>query len=215
MVDSATAMDRQYGWQRHIYDLTRKPYLLGRDLLISQLQPPPGGSVLEIGCGTGRNLIVAARRYPNCRFYGLDVSRVMLDQAQGEVSRAGLSGRIRLRLADATDFNPQSLFGLSQFDRVFISYSLSMIPGWRGVIDAALKLTAPGASFHVVDFGDLAHLPGAFRALLRWWLGLFSVHPRRDLADSLRRAAAGSGTVGRFEPLYRGYAVYARIDKTI
>ena len=47
--------------QRHIYDGTRRYYLLGRDRLIADLAPAPGASVLEIGCGTGRNLVLAAR----------------------------------------------------------------------------------------------------------------------------------------------------------
>ena len=49
------------------YDASRRYYLLGRDRLLDQLAPPPGGSILEIGCGTGRNLIGAARRYPRCQ----------------------------------------------------------------------------------------------------------------------------------------------------
>jgi len=64
MTDAAVRMDRQYRWQRHIYDLTRKPYLLGRDRLVAELLPTPGARVLEIGCGTGRNLIRIARTYP-------------------------------------------------------------------------------------------------------------------------------------------------------
>src|SRR5436190_741980 len=51
-------MDRVYRRQRHIYDLSRKFFLLGRDRLIGALKPPPGGQVLEIGCGTARNLHV-------------------------------------------------------------------------------------------------------------------------------------------------------------
>ena len=61
-------MDRLYRHQRHIYDLTRKYYLLGRDELIAELDPPPHGTVLEIGCGTGRNLLAVraplSRRAP-------------------------------------------------------------------------------------------------------------------------------------------------------
>ena len=53
-------MDRIYRRQRHVYDVTRKYYLLGRDALIDRLEPPVDGRVLEIGCGTARNLI--ARR---------------------------------------------------------------------------------------------------------------------------------------------------------
>ena len=63
----AALMDGVYRGQRHIYDLTRKYYLLGRDRMIDELQPPVGGHVLEIGCGTGRNLIAAARCWPGAQ----------------------------------------------------------------------------------------------------------------------------------------------------
>src|ERR1700721_738184 len=55
-VDAAGLMDRMYRRQRHIYDLTRKFYLLGRDQMIDRLAPPPDARVLEIGGGTGANL---------------------------------------------------------------------------------------------------------------------------------------------------------------
>ena len=54
--DHAARMDRMYRYQRHIYDLTRKYYLLGRDRAIRDLQVPVDGTLLEVGCGTGRNL---------------------------------------------------------------------------------------------------------------------------------------------------------------
>src|SRR4051812_29340351 len=90
----ATAMDRMYRHTRHIYDLTRKPYLLGRDRLIAELGLEAGGTVLEMGCGTGRNLIAVARAYPEAELYGFDISEEMLKTAKTSVSRAGLGDRI-------------------------------------------------------------------------------------------------------------------------
>ncbi len=81
-VSAAQHMDAIYRYQRYVYDATRKFYLLGRDRVIDELAPPPGGRVLEIACGTGRNLIAAARRYPGARFYGFDISTAMLDTAR-------------------------------------------------------------------------------------------------------------------------------------
>ena len=54
-------MDKVYRHQRHFYDFTRHYYLLGRDRLIRELNITPGESVIEIGCGTARNLIRIAQ----------------------------------------------------------------------------------------------------------------------------------------------------------
>ncbi len=203
-----TLMDRMYRPQRHIYDLTRKHYLLGRDLTIAQLAPPPGGGVLEIGCGTGRNLILAARRYPNAQFYGVDISQVMLDQAQASIARSKVTASIALAKGDASNFDPQALFGKACFERIFISYALSMIPPWRETIAHAIELLAPGGVLHIVDFGDQAELPGWFKALLANWLKLFHVRPRAELAGELAAQARAKGLLHSHASLYGGYAFY-------
>ncbi len=202
----AAAMDRIYRWQRAIYDVTRKHYLLGRDRLIADLDPPPGANVLEIGCGTGRNLIVAARRYPQARFYGIDISRAMLATANASVKRAGLQSRIALAQGDATAFDASTLFGVAKFERVFCSYTLSMIPPWQAALAQGASVVAPGGTLSVVDFGRMQELPRWFNAAMRAWLAKFSVTPRASLG-------AAMANLDRFaiEPhdLYRGYAYYA------
>ena len=70
--DQGAAMDATYRGRRHIYDATRKFYLLRPDALIRDVAPPAGGHVVEIGCGTARNLITAARAWPDGRFHGVD-----------------------------------------------------------------------------------------------------------------------------------------------
>jgi S-adenosylmethionine-diacylgycerolhomoserine-N-methlytransferase len=97
MSDATPLMDKIDRRQRHIYDLSRKYYLLGRDEAIARLRPAHGDGVLEIGCGTGRNLIKAARTYPAARFYGLDVSRAMLDTAAASIAPPGSRPRSRSR----------------------------------------------------------------------------------------------------------------------
>lgn len=201
-------MDAIYRRQRHFYDATRKYFLLGRDRLIADLDAGEGATVLEPACGTGRNLIVAARRYPKARFHGFDISAEMLKQARHNVAKAGLSDRIALAQADATDFDPVALFGVEAFDRVFLSYSLSMIPPWRAAVAASLRHVAPGGSLHVVDFGQQERLPGWFRAGLFAWLAKFHVEPRDDLETVLRLAGEPAGAHVAFELLHRDYARY-------
>jgi len=216
MAVAATAlMNRIYRRQRHIYDFTRKYYLLGRDQLIAQLAPPRGGSVLEIGCGTGRNLIVAAERYPEARFFGIDVSTAMLTTAIEAISRAGLSGRVRVAHADATTFDPLRVLGIVRFDRIFISYSLSMIPAWQAVVANAATLLAPGGQLHIVDFGGQRRLPRWFRYMLRRWLALFHVTPRDELERALIALSARAGLNCATERPYRDYAQYARLEQAV
>lgn len=207
---AAGLMDAMYRHQRHIYDASRKYYLLGRDRLIARLDPPPGGTILEIGCGTGRNLIAIARAYPGRACYGLDVSSAMLATARQSVERAGMSDRVVLEQADATAFDPQALFGQAGFDRIVISYALSMIPPWQGVVEEALRRLSPGGELHIVDFGDQRDLPGPFRAVLNRWLALFHVTPRGELAAVLDEVARAAGASVATEALYGGYAALAR-----
>ena len=205
-------MDRIYRHQRHIYDITRKYYLLGRDELIAALDAPAGTSVLEIGCGTGRNLILAARRYKRAQFFGLDISAAMLATGAANLAQAGMDGRIALARADATDFDSVILFGQEKFDRVFISYSLSMIPDWRSALAGALDHVTPGGKLAIVDFGQQENLPGWFRALLHAWLRQFHVTPREELSRAIAAEAMKRGCTWRVRPLYRGYAWMATIE---
>lgn len=202
----ATAMDRMYRHTRHIYDLTRKPYLLGRDRLIAELGLEAGGSVLEMGCGTGRNLIAAARAYPKAELYGFDISEEMLKTAKAAVSRAGLADRIHLTQGDATAFDAAAAFGRESFDRVYFSYALSMIPPWRAALARGLSLTHSGGRYSVVDFGFCEGLGALPRAILHGWLKLFHVTPRAALKDELKALARTSGRAFRFERPFGGYA---------
>lgn len=204
--DHGGLMDRVYGRQRHIYDATRKYYLLGRDPMIDGLKPKEGAAVLEIGCGTGRNLIRAAQLYPKALFHGIDISRSMLETAGVSVAGAGLQGRIRLAYADAARFDPGKVFGRQSFDRIFISYAVSMIPGWQSVMSEALGHLAPGGELHVVDFGDQRGLPGWFRSALRTWLRWYHVTPRTDLFEVSAGIAADLGATVEAKRLYRGFA---------
>lgn len=191
----AALMDRIYRRQRYIYDLTRKYYLFGRDRMIDGLNLAPGARVLEVGCGTARNLVRIGRKYPQARLYGLDASSAMLTTAQHCLDAAGLAGRAKLVQAYAEDLSP-NLFEESAFDAILFSYSLSMIPDWRAALHAAVMTLAQDGTLHIVDFGDLKGLGRAVESLLRGWLGLFHVEPREDLLKTLEKDFAdGQGLV--------------------
>jgi S-adenosylmethionine-diacylgycerolhomoserine-N-methlytransferase len=215
-MDARDLMDRIYRQQRHIYDITRKYFLLGRDRLIADLAAEADETVCEVGCGTARNLVKMVRRYPRAHVLGLDASASMLETARRKLARQGLAERVPLAHALAQDFDPQAAFGLARpLDHVVFSYSLSMIPPWRESVDHALDLVRPGGRVHIVDFGDQAGLPRWFRAVLYWWLGLFHVQYRPELVAYLREVHAQGRAAVALRPLYRGYAFSAVLTKAV
>lgn len=204
-------MDRVYRHQRHIYDATRKYYLLGRDRLILELDMKPGQSLMEIGCGTGRNLALASRLYPGIDLYGLDISSEMLATARKSLANEGNYEAV-LKLGDAARFTAPD-FNTGGFDRIMISYALSMIPEWEKTIEMALAALNPGGSLHIADFGQQAGLPRWFRTLLHGWLRQFHVTPRTDLRSVVDVATAGGGYRLKFASHVRDYAWIIAIQR--
>lgn len=138
----------------------------------------------------------------------------MLETARRSIRSAGLEHRITLAQADAATLEPRRLLGHAAFDRIVISYALSMIPPWRRVLAHAATLLAPGGALAVVDFGDQAGLPGSFRAMLFGWLDWFHVSPRVDLRREVEGLAKDAGLALRFCSLYRGYAFLAMLERS-
>ena len=216
--DQAVAMDRMYRLTRHVYDVTRAYYLLGRDRMLAKVITNPSTATLEVGCGTARNLIKLARRPEPGLLCGLDASQEMLDTAAASITRAGVPAagheRIRLRQGLAECLDVKSMFGRDQpFDTIFFSYCLSMVPTWPGALEAALANLKTGGQLVIVDFWDQRDLPGVFAAGLKKWLSMFHVHYRPEVHDAL----AALGTSGRadvaFESVAKRYAYIASLTK--
>lgn len=76
------------------------------DFLLEELGLAPGGSMLDVGCGTGRHAVELARR--GYEVTGLDLSAAMLARARGRAEAAGV--RVELVEADATRFSFEARF---------------------------------------------------------------------------------------------------------
>ena len=154
-----------YRLHARIYDLTRWTFLRGREELIRrvavQCQPR---RILEVGCGTGKNLLHLGRLFPEAQLWGLDLSPHMLARARKKLR--GL--RHRLTLTEAAYDQPVTP---NQFDLVVFSYALSMFnPGWDTALKNACQDLSPGGVIAVVDFHDSASKG------FKQWMGLNHVH---------------------------------------
>jgi S-adenosylmethionine-diacylgycerolhomoserine-N-methlytransferase len=206
-------MDRMYRWTRHVYDLTRRYYLLGRDRLIADIAKRPPAAVLEVGCGTARNLRELAAAAPQHELYGIDASHQMLATARRSLDAAGASHRVTLAHGLAQSLRPEHLGRTAPFDVVFCSYVLSMIPDHDDALDACLDVLPPGGRLFIVDFWDQANLPGPFARMLQGWLALFDVAHRPALLRTLRRLDRSGAVDLDLDSIAGRYAYLARIRK--
>jgi len=171
------AMRRYYRWQSMIYDLTRWAFLFGRNEILNRLPVVENTDLmlLEVGCGTGRNLRRLAKQYQNMRLMGLDVSPDMLQRAAKATS--SYSRRVLL-LEKIYGPKPSSLSETP--DLVLFSYALTMFnPGWEQAIAQAAADLPMGGYIAVVDFHDTPS------RLFRWWMGKNHVRMDRHLLPLL------------------------------
>lgn len=134
-----------YGPQASHYDAFRERLLHGRRELIERLDLPAGARVVELGGGTGRNLLFFGERLSGFAQVELvDLCPAMLEEAR---KRFALQPNVRVVETDAVGYrSPMTP------DCVYFSYSLTMIPAWRAAIDNAFSMLAPGGVLGVVDF---------------------------------------------------------------
>lgn len=149
--DNAVALTRYYRWHARLYDATRWSFLFGRATLMRAIArlPNPPRRILDIGCGTGDNLLQLTRQFPNAELTGLDLSADMLTRARRKLARRSMPVTLRQQCYDRP-LSPEPAF-----DLIVFSYCLSMInPGWEQALDAALRDLRPGGRLAVVDFHD-------------------------------------------------------------
>ena len=136
------AITRYYRLHARIYDLTRWTFLWGREALVREIAASCTPTrILEVGCGTGKNLVQLGRAFPRARLWGLDLSGDMLAMARKKLQDLAP----RLTLIQAAYDRPVG--EAHPFDLVVFSYALSMFnPGWEEALTAAQQSTWPPAA---------------------------------------------------------------------
>ena len=150
---SGEALRNYYKWHARIYDATRWSFLFGRARIVRLAAEAFGARrdqplrILEVGCGTGRNLLRLLRAFPAATVTGIDLCRPMHARAE----RATVRHAARTRLVCAA-YAPES-FPPAIADLILFSYSLSMFnPGYDAALDAAQTHLVPGGILAVTDF---------------------------------------------------------------
>lgn len=95
-----------------------------RQLLIEKIASyMPLDSILEIGCGSGPNLILLAKKFPNVKIKGLDINQRAIEVGNGWFSREDISN-VKLLIGKADEL---SQFQDKSFDIVLTDATLIYI----------------------------------------------------------------------------------------
>ena len=179
---AARGVEDYYRLHARIYDATRWSFLFGRSALIRNIGAHcHPRRVLEVGCGTGKNLRALRRAFPRAQLTGVDLSSDML----------GVAARKLRPLAGSTTLvhrsYEQPLDTCEPFDVVVFSYALSMFnPGWDRALECAAADLAPGGLLAVVDFH------ASPLAWFRRWMSLNHVRMEAHLLPAI---------AGHFDPV--------------
>jgi ubiquinone/menaquinone biosynthesis C-methylase UbiE len=154
-----------------------------RKTSIARLSLKPGDSVLEFGCGTGRNfpyLHEAVRS--SGRIYGVDISGGMLKRARELRNRRNWSN-IHLEEVDAADYvAPEPL------DGVLFGLSYNTMPHHHAVLRNGWNQLRSGGRLVIMDaklppgLGGELMLPFSLWLMKRTMLGNPLIRPWEDLA---------------------------------
>jgi arsenite methyltransferase len=108
---------------------------------------PTGAAVLDIGCGAGTDLLLAARRVgPGGRAIGVDMTADMLSVAASGAASCGFA-HIEVRLGDATDLPVEA----GTVDVVISNGVLNLVPDKPRAVDEIWRVLRPGGRAQIAD----------------------------------------------------------------
>jgi 2-polyprenyl-3-methyl-5-hydroxy-6-metoxy-1,4-benzoquinol methylase len=153
-----------------------------------------GATVADVGCGRARGLIRLAQAYPDATFVGIDAFQGTIDDARANVAEAGLSDRISIVHADASDQIP------GDYDVIFTFDVIHDAVDPAGLLREIRHSLRPGGAHVCLDINASRHLEENVGPLGALFHGCSLMY---CMTTSLAHGGEGLGTVGFNEDVAR------------
>jgi len=114
---------------------------------------PAGARVLELGCGTGVNLLAMAQIFPGAEFVGIDASKRQIEGGHEVLAATGVSN-LRLITTDISKIEED----LGKFDYIITHGIYSWVP--QEVKDAILRISSENLNPNGIAYVSYNCLPG-------------------------------------------------------
>jgi ubiquinone/menaquinone biosynthesis C-methylase UbiE len=197
-----------YGVFEWLYGL---PLVRIRRTSIDALELEPGDSVLEIGCGSGRNFsLIEERIGPGGTLFGVDISRGMLARAEQLVRRRGWTN-VHLRCGDAATSLPSR-----PVQGVLLCFAYSTMRDRLAILEAAWGRLEVGGRAVLTDARLRPGWPRRVLAGSSAWMSDRTLLGRPDTDPELDLARIGDSVATRhvsFGPLGFEYVVCSAVKR--
>lgn len=128
---------------------------------------PVGSTVVDIGCGAGTDLLIAAGHVgPSGRAIGVDMTEQMLARARAGATACGYA-HVKARAGDATALPVAD----SAADRVMSNGVLNLVPDKRAAIAEMWRVLRPGGRVQLADITVGVELSESARRDIDLWTG--------------------------------------------
>ena len=138
-------------------------------------------SIVELGCGGGRNTAELLKRYPRAVLSALDYSEISVAKTKKTNQKAIASGRCRVIQGDVSSLP----FNAGTFDLVTAFETVYFWPGLEQCFSEVYRVLKPGGSFLICNESD-----GTDEASLKYVKIIegMNCYTREQLKDALRAA---------------------------
>jgi ubiquinone/menaquinone biosynthesis C-methylase UbiE len=145
-----------------------------------------GVSMCDIGCGTGHNINLLAKAFPQSDFTGYDIAADAIDLARAEAAKMGLENA-HFEVQDATDLPKNLAFDLiTTFDAVHDQANP------QAALHEISRCLAPGGTYLMIDIKASSKLENNLDNPMSPYL--YAVSTMHCMTVSLAENGAGLGT---------------------
>lgn len=158
-------------------------------VLASVLNPRPGSTILDAGCGVGGSSIFLASAF-NCKTTGISLSKKQVESAKKNAAKNKVSQQCLFQVGDFLQTN----FEDNSFDGIWALESVCHATDKGQFLKEAFRILKPGGRLIMADGFKKKNLSTAENSMLQQWLSGWSIIDLESL-ENMQANAHDAGFV--------------------